>query len=162
MWSDNALKMSGYRKQMMSMSVSVFVCVNYSGPRRVACNCYCSVSNAAGEACWWSRHLTPALHLSTELVCIFLSPSLVCSLLTFSLVYCCLFCSVSLILFLCLYLHYLFFCLPLTVHSLLSPFIPYILNSLSACICLSLTGFLVLSIKLARRQESGTFLFLPW
>lgn len=127
-----------------------------SGPRRVACNWCCSVSNVPGEACWWSRHLKPALHLSSELVCIFLSPSLVCSLLTFSLVCRCLFCSV-LIPFVCLS-----YCVPLSVHFLLSPFIPYTLNPLSACISLSLTGFLVLSISLARRQESGTFLFSLW
>lgn len=55
-----------------------------SGLRGITCNCYCSVTNVAGEACWWSCHLKPALQLSTELVCVFLSQSLVCSYLTLS------------------------------------------------------------------------------
>lgn len=140
------------------MSVSV------SGPRRAACNYCCSVSNVGGEACWqqgwmrrvwrastqwWSRHLKPASHLSSELVC---------SLLTFSLLsLCVLFClpnsfSLSYHIFICFF----FVSSYLPVSSGLHLFHIYRISfSLSACICLSLPGFLVLSISLARRHSLG-------
>lgn len=128
-----------------------------SGPQRVACNCCWIVSNVAGQAWWqqgwmrmvwrasaqwWSHHLKPALHLSTELVCFFfLPPSLVCVLLTFSrLSLSVVFCFLTSPHSFSLSLSYLcfFFGLPLSVHFLLSPFISDILNLLfSLCLHLS-------------------------
>lgn len=103
-----------------------------SGLRGITCNCYCSVSNVAGEACWWSCHLKPALQLSTELVCVFLSQSLVCSYLTlshwlffFSLLFCL---SHSYFFFFLSYRHCLF------LVSFIS-YIYWISFSLSASIC---------------------------
>lgn len=149
-----------------------------SGQRRATSICRCSVSNAAGQVCWqrgwmrrvwrassqrWSHHLKPALHLSTELVCIFLPPSLVCRVLTFSLVRRRLFCFVSPVPFLCLY-HILIFFLSPSIFPLLPVSIYFIYREspflfLPASVFVSL-GFW--SITLARRQKSGTFLFSLW